>query len=172
MLCQAIDCQGQTILQHLPAGAVQPIKIPASHAKVKKPAQDCPHSCHRVKEEAARSWAAPRSPATADCFSQTALQSYTHRGNTPSQQGSFPLPTGNTGQVCPKPLSEGTEDNILGLRKWPLNQFSHDIILPGYGTVRLGGSGLKPRGCSQMSRFQIGSAPKGRRGQACRGGPG
>lgn len=54
VLCQAIKCQVQTILQPLPAAAVQPMKILASNTKVKKPGQDCPHSCHHVKEEAAR----------------------------------------------------------------------------------------------------------------------
>jgi hypothetical protein len=60
--------------------------------------------------------------------------------------------------------------DMLGLGKLPLNRFSHEIILPGCGTVRLGGSGLQPRGCSQMSCFQIGPAPKGRQGQARPGG--
>lgn len=38
------------------------------------------------------------------------------------------------------------EDNILGFRKLPLNQFSHDIILPGCGTVRLDGSRTLAKG--------------------------
>lgn len=163
-MCQAFNRQVQATLLSLPAVAVQPLKIPASHTKVKKPGQGYPLSCHRGTEQAARAGLHLGAQAQPVVFPR---QHSSPKGNTPIHEGSFPPHT-----CLPKSLSEGTEDNILGLRKWPLNQFSHDIILSGCGTVRLGGSGLQPRGCSQMSCFQTGPAPKGRRGQACRGSPG
>lgn len=52
-------------------------------SKVKKPGQGCPYSCHRVMEQAASTWAAPRAPGTEGCFSQAALQFPTHTQRTP-----------------------------------------------------------------------------------------
>lgn len=153
--------------------AAQPTKTPASHAKVKKPGQAFPRAAtvpQNRQPEHGRHLHAQAGPVVSPRqLSTPRPPPPPHTGTTPIKQGSFLLPRGST-PCLPKPLSE---DNILGLRKWPLNQFSHDIILPGCETVRLGGSGFKPRGCSQMSCFQTGPAPKGRRGQACRrGSPG
>lgn len=86
--CQAISRQVQTTLQSLPAVAVQPMKIPASHTKVKKPGQGCPHSCHRVRGQAARARAAPRCPGTAAFSSQAASSAVPHA------QREYPYPRG------------------------------------------------------------------------------
>lgn len=66
----------------------------------------------------------------------------------PLSDVSFPPLTGNMGRrwalpwgtsaaaACTGPVPNWAEDNTLGFRKLPLNRFSHDIILPGCGTVR------------------------------------
>lgn len=74
----------------------------------------------------------------------------------PFQTHRFPPLTGSTRRTralamgrqwdCCVHRAEENRDNILGFRKRPLNQFSHDIILPGCGTVTLGGSRTLAKG--------------------------
>lgn len=45
---RAFNRQVRATLLSLPAVAAQPVKIPASHTKVKKPGQGYSHSCYRV----------------------------------------------------------------------------------------------------------------------------
>lgn len=64
-------------------------------------------------------------------------------------------------------IPKKAEVSILGFRKLLPNRFSHDIILPGCGTVRLGGSRTPAKGMFPDVMFSNGTALKGRRGQAC-----
>ena len=71
------------------------------------------------------------------------------------------------------PLCTGqtrAEDNILGFRKLPLNQFSHDIILPGCGTVRLGGSRTLAKGMFPDVMLSNGTHPERQAGTGLKQG--
>lgn len=70
-------------------------------------------------------------------------------------------PRGATGAaVYARPVPEQAEGNILRFRKLPLHQFSHDIILPGCGTVRLGGSRTPAKGMFPDVMLSNGTRPE------------